>query len=113
MTMSVLGVYDLDRTAQIFKPLRPAVCAIWSNASLAHKLTVWQKQRHESEGFLRGAEAAQRLQGCRRLHRCRLGTLPGHCPGIPGLRRPELDHPDDRSPRHSRLARRTRAGLDV
>jgi hypothetical protein len=30
--------------------------------SLAHKFCVWQKQGHESEGFLRGTAAAQRLQ---------------------------------------------------
>jgi hypothetical protein len=43
--------HDLDLAAQIFKPLRRAVRgmigAIWKNASLAQKLTVWQKQGHE------------------------------------------------------------------
>jgi len=32
-------------------------------ASLAHQLTVWQKQAHESEELLRTTEAAERLQG--------------------------------------------------
>ena len=32
---------------QIFKPLHVAVRATGSNASLAHELTVWQKQGHE------------------------------------------------------------------
>jgi hypothetical protein len=51
MTMSIFSVYELDWAAEIFKPLRLAVrgtiIAIWSNASLAQKLTLWQKQGHE------------------------------------------------------------------
>jgi hypothetical protein len=67
MTMSIFPVHELDWALPIFKPLRLAV-----NAGLAHELSVWQKQGHESEELLRGAEAAQRLQRCRRV--CRSGV---------------------------------------
>jgi len=52
----LIRVSELDQAAQIFKPVPPVCSRNLSNASLAHKLTVWHKQRHESEGFLRGGE---------------------------------------------------------
>ncbi len=53
------------------------------NAGLAHELTVWQRQRHESGDLLRRAEAAQRLQSRGRLCGRWLAVGPSHDTGFP------------------------------
>src|SRR6266567_7809614 len=106
MTISIFPGYELDRAGQIFKLLHVAVRATGSNASLAHELTVWQNQRRESEEFLRGAEAAQRLQGCRSLRGRRLGPRSRHRASFSGLRHFELGRPIDRARNRDRISNR-------
>src|SRR5438552_711329 len=58
----------------------------------------WKKlpaQNHEGQ-FLFRAEAAQRLQGCRRLRGRWLVAGPGHDTGFPIFRNPELGSRDGR-----------------
>lgn len=54
---------------------------------------LWENQRHESEGFLRRIEAAQRLQGCCRLRDCRVAHDPNRHAGLSISGDSQLDCP--------------------
>jgi hypothetical protein len=69
--------------------------AIASNASLADRLSVWQKTSCESEEFFRRIKAAKRLQSRGRVHRRGLGAFSGNCAGISCFRHSELADSDD------------------
>src|SRR5438445_2389665 len=77
-----------------------------SNLVLARALGVWQKPCNESEEFLRGTEAPQRLQSRGRLHRRCLGARPGNRAGLSCVRRSELDHSADRCLNYHRVSHR-------
>jgi hypothetical protein len=59
--------------------------AVQINGFLARVLRVWQKQVRKSEELLCRAEAAQRLQGCRRVRGHRVAAHPGGDAGLPFL----------------------------
>jgi hypothetical protein len=46
MTMSIFSFVTLIAPRRFSSRFAEAVSAIWSDASLAHELTVWQNQRH-------------------------------------------------------------------